>query len=153
LAFRSVESTISQTRSHVRRLLQMPPPSSESEDSAKELENAISKYLTSSVSTFDLTRNVEDVCSQIWATLYDYPCLKNCEGLVQYIKDCVRLAWGLSNQTPPYLLEYETRTFSRDIHVRFHASDQNSEQIQTYLWPALMRGSGGQCVHKAVVLT
>lgn len=41
---------------------------------------------------------VQDVCSQIWATLYDYPCLQSCEGLVKYIKNSVRLAWSLVNQ-------------------------------------------------------
>jgi hypothetical protein len=41
---------------------------------------------------------MQDVCCQIWATLYDYPCLKSCPGLVQYVKDAVRLAWGLVNQ-------------------------------------------------------
>lgn len=40
----------------------------------------------------------QDVCNQIWATLYDYPCLQSCDGLVKYIKDCVRLAWSLVNQ-------------------------------------------------------
>lgn len=41
---------------------------------------------------------VQDVCNQIWATLYDYPSLKACDGLIRYIKECVRTAWGLVNQ-------------------------------------------------------
>ena len=40
----------------------------------------------------------QEVCSQIWATLYDYPCLKSCDGIVRYVKECVRVAWGLVNQ-------------------------------------------------------
>lgn len=40
----------------------------------------------------------QDVCNQIWATLYDYPCLRSCDPLVKYIKDSVRLAWALINQ-------------------------------------------------------
>ncbi len=41
---------------------------------------------------------LQDVCNQIWATLYDYPCLRSCDPLVKYIKDSVRLAWALVNQ-------------------------------------------------------
>ena len=35
---------------------------------------------------------------QLWATLYDYPSLKTCNGLLKYIENCVRLSWGLVNQ-------------------------------------------------------
>ena len=42
--------------------------------------------------------HLQDVCNQIWATLFDYPCLQSCDGLVKYIKDSVRLAWSLVNQ-------------------------------------------------------
>ena len=41
---------------------------------------------------------MQEVCTQIWATLYDYPGLKSCDGLIKYIKECVRTAWGLTNQ-------------------------------------------------------
>jgi hypothetical protein len=41
---------------------------------------------------------MQDVCNQIWATLYDYPSLKSCDGLIRYIKECVRTAWALINQ-------------------------------------------------------
>jgi len=56
-------------------------------------------------------------------------------------------------QSPAYVLEYEQRRFRRDLHVRFHTSDPESEQIRTYLWPALLEGANGPCVHKAVVIT
>ena len=42
--------------------------------------------------------DIQEVCSQIWATLYDYPCLKTCDGIIKYVKECVRVAWGLVNQ-------------------------------------------------------
>lgn len=95
----------------------------------------------------------QEVCQQIWATLYDYPSLKSCEGLLQYIKECVRLAWGLCNQTPPYVIDYETRTYRKESHVRFHTADPEKEVIKTYLWPALLEGHGGPCVQKGVVVT
>ena len=55
----------------------------------------------------------QEVCSQIWATLYDYPCLKSCDGIIKYVKECVRVAWGLVNQVnwrhltyPVYILHF-----------------------------------------------
>lgn len=56
-------------------------------------------------------------------------------------------------QSPAYVLEYEQRLFRRDVHVRFHSSNPESEDVRTYLWPALLEGPGGPCVHKAVVVT
>ena len=44
---------------------------------------------------------LQEVCSQIWATLYDYPCLKTTDGIIRYVKECVRVAWGLVNQVSP----------------------------------------------------
>lgn len=100
-----------------------PPPPLKRKDRhpGLEVELAIASYLRQSVDSFDLTKNtevrsvivnltftcalckiitrcVQDVCNQIWATLYDYPCLQSCEGLVKYVKDSVRLAWSLVNQ-------------------------------------------------------
>lgn len=96
----------------------------------------------------------QEVCTQIWATLYDYPCLKSCDGLIVYVRDCVKLAWALTTQSPPFVIEYETRTFKQDMHVRFHTSNQDEEKITTYLWPALLEGDAkGQCLHKGVVVT
>ncbi|UYV60844.1 hypothetical protein LAZ67_1002582 [Cordylochernes scorpioides] len=96
---------------------------------------------------------LQEVCDQIWATLFDYPGLKTCRGLVAYVRDCIRVAWGLRVHCPPYRLEFETRSFRRDLHVRFHASGRDSTLVKTYLWPALVEDGPGTCVHKGVVLT
>ncbi|KDR23548.1 hypothetical protein L798_12370 [Zootermopsis nevadensis] len=157
LAFRSAQSLLALKKDHVRRILHIQPPTVSSatppEPVAAELERSVAIYLRKTVDKFDLAKSIEEVCCQIWATLYDYPCLKSCPGLVQYVKDAVHLAWGLVNQSPPFILEYEQRTLRRDVHVRFHSSNPESEQIRTYLWPALLEGIGGPCVHKAVVIT
>ncbi|KAK7077479.1 hypothetical protein SK128_021860, partial [Halocaridina rubra] len=160
LAFRSASSSVAAQREEARRILQMPPPPHPDghdhisyDSQAHALELAISNFVTSNIDKHDLTKSVDEVCQQIWATLYDYPTLKTCEGLLQYIKDCVRLAWGLSNQMPPYAIDYETRTFKKELHVRFHTADPESNVIKTYLWPALVEGSGGPCVQKGVVVT
>ncbi|XP_065210500.1 uncharacterized protein LOC135838697 [Planococcus citri] len=150
LAFRSAQALLSQKKDQVKQLLFSPTPPSTSQT---ELETAITTYLRRTVDTFDITPCIEEVSTQLWATLYDYPCLKSCTGLLQYIKDSVRLAWALSNQTPCYVLEYEQRIYRQDVHVRFHTSKNDNDQIRTYLWPALLEGHGGACVHKAVVLT
>ncbi|XP_018015044.1 uncharacterized protein LOC108671954 [Hyalella azteca] len=117
------------------------------------LEAAMASVITANVDSHDLTQNVEDVCHQIWATLYDYPGLKTCEGLLRYVKDCVRVAWGLVNQSPPYCIEYESRAYNDNLHVRFHTSDPDTTTIHTYLWPALTEGVSGPCVQKGVVIT
>lgn len=108
-------------------------------------------YLRAKADAYDVSRIVEEVCAQIWATLYDYPCLKGCAGLTRYVCDCVRLAWALS--VHGFALEFETRAFRRELHVRFHTSDHRSERIRTYLWPALLQAPRGACVHKGVVVT
>ena len=56
-------------------------------------------------------------------------------------------------QTPQYVIEYDSRSFQPDCHVRFHGSNAESNHVWTYLWPALREGKGGPCVHKAVVIT
>ncbi|XP_018494384.1 uncharacterized protein LOC100901772 [Galendromus occidentalis] len=151
LAFRSVQNTIADMKSQVRRALRVKDAASD--PYAEDLEASVELYLRSKAEDFDVTKNIQDVCQQILATLYDYPCLKDCRGLITYVGDSVRLAWALSTQTPPYRLEFETRTFRSDYHVRFHSSNQSSEHIRTYLWPALMEAENGPCVHKGVVIT
>nr|CAD7569236.1 unnamed protein product [Timema californicum] len=163
LAFRSSQALLAMKKDHIRRVLHITPPTpcegasppntTVQSPVEAELERQVELYLRRTVEIFDLTKCGDEVCSQIWATLYDYPCLKDCPGLVQYVRNAVRLSWGLVNQSPPFILEYEQRVFRKDIHVRFHTSDPESDQIRTYLWPALSEGCGGPCVHKAVINT
>ncbi|CAH0389094.1 unnamed protein product [Bemisia tabaci] len=140
LAFRSAQTMLGHKKESVKRLLLNPAPPSSAHT---ELEAAVSTFLRKTVDTFDLGHSIDEVSSQLWATLYDYPSLKCCNGLIQYIRDSVRLAWALVNQ----------RVFKKDIHVRYHASNTESAQVRTYLWPALLEGPAGPCVHKAVVIT
>ncbi|XP_076373021.1 uncharacterized protein LOC143257880 [Tachypleus tridentatus] len=156
LAFSSVQNTITAIKNKVRNTLHIPQVvmrDLNSEIAIKEVEASVDLYLKATVNTFNIDPNVEEVCSQIWATLYDYPCLKTCEGLLQYVRDTARLAWGLATQTPPFVIDYQTRTFNSNLHVRFHSSNQDSDQIKTYLWPSLLEGTNGPCVHRGVVIT
>ncbi|GAB6027675.1 hypothetical protein CHUAL_001915 [Chamberlinius hualienensis] len=136
LAFRSVTKRIREIKDAITHLLQMPEPHEDLY--AAEMEVAISNYLKKTTDRFDIKKVVEEICSQIWGTLYDYPCLKTCDGLLRYIHECVKVAWGLCNQTPPFTIEYETRIFRKEIHVRFHSSNHDSDYIKAYLWPALL---------------
>lgn len=149
LSFRSATACLEKIREQMRRILQLRSNSSV----GKEMENAFQTYMRRAWESFDLAKNIEEVTAQIWATLYDYPCLKDCPGLRIYIDRCVRVSWGLVNQIPQYAIEYETRVFQPDLHVRFHTSENGEKSIRTYLWPALREGKTGPCVHKAVVLT
>ena len=96
---------------------------------------------------------LQEVCEQVWTTLYDYPGLRQCGSLRAYIEQAVRVAWALSVQTPAYTLRYDCQTFLNDSHERFHSSDPESTQISHILWPALVEGSSGPVVYKAVVIT
>lgn len=89
----------------------------------------------------------------MWTTLYDYPMLKECTGLLRYIDESVRLAWAMSVQNPPFIIDYESKVFNADMHVRFHTSDAESPAIKSVLWPILLEGEGGPCVSKGVVQT
>lgn len=56
-------------------------------------------------------------------------------------------------QSPAFHLEYESRKFNAEHHIRFHTSNPNDDVIKTYLWPALVEGHNGPYLHKAVVIT
>ncbi len=61
--------------------------------------------------------------------------------------------WGLVNQTPPYYIEFQTIKYDKQIHERFHTSDNESETIIEYIWPCLIDGRDRTCVAKGVVIT
>ena len=62
---------------------------------------------------------LQEVTAQIWATLYDYPCLKDCPGLRIYIDRCVRVSWGLVNQVRFGLIPSKVSCFDVDFDCRF----------------------------------
>ena len=90
---------------------------------------------------------------QVYATLYDYPRLKQCRRLQQYIKDSVKLTWALSVQTPPLVIQYDSKLFKEESHTRFHSSDPESNLVKSVLWPGLLEGENGPCLAKGVVIT
>ena len=74
--------------------------------------------------------------------------------LRRYISEVTRTAWWLVNQNPPYELDTDLNTpfrLNHKKHSRHHSSKRDGEIVRAFLWPALLRG--GNCVHKAVVVT
>ncbi|XP_074599528.1 uncharacterized protein LOC141853908 [Brevipalpus obovatus] len=155
LSFCSVQKTLNGLKQQVKDVLQIPENTSDKvlKSAIDDLNNSLNAYLRVKLDIFDPRSDSEEVLNQICATLYDYPCLRECDGLLHYIRDCVSLAWTLSIQDPDYSIEYESKKFNKDMHVRFHTSDQSSDTIKSYLWPCLIESNNGPCVHKGVVIT
>jgi hypothetical protein len=159
LSFRNAHKNIAAIKSHIRHLLNIPAANSSDASvinntmESRELDDVISLYLRRTVDKFDLTRNYNEVCDRVWNTLYDFPSLRHCSGLLRYIDECVRLAWALSVQVQPFVINYEHTAFNCDLHTRFHTSDPSSDCIKTVLWPTLTEGPSGPCVFKGVVVT
>lgn len=119
----------------------------------EERKRTHSKILVPMLIFIPATFFLQEVCSQIYATLYDYPSLKQCEGLRNYIESCIHTAWGLSVQRPPFTLLYDSKVFQPDLHIRAEPSNNQSILIQNILWPALLQTNHGPCVHRAIVQT
>jgi len=81
--------------------------------------------------------------------------IMNSNELRRFVTACAQLAWSLSVQRPPYVLEYQLTgaIFDDDRHRRFHTSDASSTAIKEVVWPGLVEQSTGFCVSKAVVVT
>ncbi|CAF4428374.1 unnamed protein product, partial [Adineta steineri] len=111
-------------RNKVKQILQLS-----NDKSSITLEETIEKYLRSTIQKYDIGKVAFEVENQLWATLYDYPALRSCNELLKYITSACRTAWGLANQTPPYYIEFQTAKFDKQIHERFHTSDNESDTI------------------------
>ncbi|XP_064631073.1 uncharacterized protein LOC135489591 isoform X2 [Lineus longissimus] len=156
LAFRSVQETFSELKTKLHSLLQLPEPGGASgpdDTSCADMERSIIIYLKKTADRFDLTKNISEVSGQLWQTLYDYPSLKSCQQLHQYIDESVRLAWALSVQNPPLVIDYDAALYKPESHSRFYLSEPDSTEIKSMIWPALLEGENGPCVSKGIVLT
>lgn len=157
LAFRSAQKTLVETKAKIRELLHIPEVlrggNTVFTHLVQELEDTVSIYLRKTVEKHSVTKSYEEVCERVWETLYDYPSLRTCAGLLHYVDECVRLAWALTLQNPPLIVDYESRHFDPSLHVRFHTSDPDSTEIKCVLWPMLTEGDGGVCVYRGVVIT
>ncbi|CAF4513377.1 unnamed protein product [Rotaria socialis] len=148
LAFRHAQIQAKDIRNKIKQILQLS-----NDKSSITIEETIEKYLRSTILKYDVGKVAVEVENQLWATLYDYPALKNCHELLKYINSACRTAWGLVNQTPSYYIEFQPIKFDRLIHERFHTSNNDSDTINEYIWPCLIDGRDRTCVAKGVVIT
>lgn len=148
MAFRHAQNHAKEIRQRIRQILQLS-----NDKTSTILEETIEKYLRSSIQKYDVTKIAFEVENQLWTTLYDYPGLKSCQELLKYINASCRTAWGLVNQTPGYLIEFQTMKYDKQLHERFHTSNNQSETIIEYIWPCLIDGADRTCVAKGVVIT
>ncbi|CAF4910890.1 unnamed protein product [Rotaria sp. Silwood1] len=148
LAFRHAQNQAKDIRNKIKQILQLS-----NDKSSIVLEETIEKYLRTTIQKYDVGKITFEVENQLWTTLYDYPKLKSCNELLKYIYSACRTAWGLVNQTPPYYIEFQITKYDKQIHERFHTSDNESETIVEYIWPCLIDGRDRTCVAKGVVIT
>ncbi|CAF0980577.1 unnamed protein product [Rotaria sp. Silwood1] len=148
LAFRHAQNQAKDIRNKIKQILQLS-----TDKSSITIEETIEKYLRSTIQKYDIGKIAYEVENQLWATLYDYPSLKSCNELLKYINLACRTAWGLVNQNPPYYIEFQITKYDKQIHERFHTSDNESDTIIEYIWPCLIDGRDRICVAKGVVIT
>jgi len=102
---------------------------------------------------FTFSRTFQDVSKQLWSTLYDFPELKNCAKVKEYIDECVRLSWMLAVQVPPMSIECEATEFSDKLHGRFMTSEMKSFTIKYHVWPALFDSQAVHVLYWGTVVT
>lgn len=127
-----------------------PVPSSTFTKTSRSVVAAPSLQDTKSTD-YVFTISQQEVCLQIWNTLFDYPCLQKCPALVDYVQQCAQLSWSLHVQPTRFSIDITTLLFRDEWHSRTHTSDPSSSAIRCYLWPTLFQE--GICVHRGSVLT
>ena len=82
-----------------------------------------------------------------------YTKIKKLQPFRLYLEECVRVAWELSVQTPPMVINFSEREFSSDLHTRFFNANKDHSNIVQYLWPTLLQSSSGPILVRGVVMT
>ena len=60
---------------------------------AKGVEDSVADWLRKTSMAFDLTACLEEVEEQLHATLFDFPSLKECSPLRDFIQSAIRVSW------------------------------------------------------------
>ena len=93
--------------------------------------------------------NVRGKCRTGWlegkSTLIDN-LLNDFDG---FTKKCITLAWRMVTQVPPLEIEYQSNKFNKKLHKK--ATGQKGEDIDYYVWPALLE-PGGRVIQNAKVV-
>lgn len=161
LAFRVTFRHRVELWTRVRVMLQLPVlPSTNDDGNEKQMnppcaavENSLTDYLQRTVDHFDLSVCVQEVCDQVWETLYDFPSLKKSASLINFVEDSVRIAWALVTVTPASLVEFGSARFDPTRHALHGSANLSSTEIKRFLWPTLVDANTGAVRSKGVVVT
>ena len=144
----------------------------------KQLESAITVYLRRVCSRQDMapitkvthtftsqTHSIHCVCmhgstTQMLKCQLDakylnsavYAEVKGLQPFVDYMKECVRVAWALCIQTPHMTINCSEMVYKREHHKRFYNADKSRKDILMYMWPILTQFNGPVLV-QGIVLT
>ncbi|KAG5672294.1 hypothetical protein PVAND_002431 [Polypedilum vanderplanki] len=154
LAFRSCHNLRERKLLEAKRVLCTQANGERHKEQINALENSIKNYLLATCDAFCLDEVENSIATQIYTSLHGYSCINQLlDTLSKYIEKIARLAWKLTNQTPPYFLDvdFTLSTINQKKHVRTSKSNPNSAIIEQFLWPALFQEN--KCVAKAIVVT
>ncbi|XP_033632720.1 uncharacterized protein LOC117294432 isoform X2 [Asterias rubens] len=159
-AFRSAQITIHELHMAKARMQQLPTDDEESVSSYtidippnNKSQVELLQHLRKMANTFDLSPMIADVLDQVYDLSEDNATLEGSTPLKKFVTSCVSIAWKLSIQSSPYVIDFELRSFDPSVHQRTSSSSRRSPKIKEHLWPALLESSKGMVVYKGVVVT
>ena len=149
LSFRHASMKVKEVR---EKLMQLAGLTAGKTD--EELMAAFEVTLRKNCMKYPLDDVRRDVMKLVFEAVDQFPRLSNLPALHTFVRDCIRLAWCLSVQQPPFVISHTSTEFNHKKHERFYAATAQSETIKSYIWPALCLGSeNGPVICKAVVET
>lgn len=92
--------------------------------------------------------------SQLDEKYFDHPLyleVKDLPPFVDYIEECVKVAWGLCIQSPHMTINCKETVYHPDLHKRFYNADKNQTNIVMYMWPILTQFNGTVLVRGTVL--
>ena len=81
-----------------------------------------------------------------------YAEVKGLQPFVDYVEECVKVAWALCIQTPHMTIDCREVVYGREHHKRFYNADKSRTDVVMYMWPVLRQFNGPVLV-RGIVLT
>ncbi|XP_038046632.1 uncharacterized protein LOC119720847 [Patiria miniata] len=160
-AFQSAQTTVHELHMARARMLLIPATDDEESvssytmdippDNRSQVE--LLEHLRKMGDSFDLTPMITDVMEQLFEITEHVDILQISAAFKKFVTSCVSLAWRLSIQSAPYVIDFELRSFDPALHQRVPGSNRKSARVKEHIWPALLESTKGMCVYRGVVLT
>ncbi|XP_022097760.1 uncharacterized protein LOC110983109 [Acanthaster planci] len=160
-AFQSAQTTIHELHMARARMLLIPTTDDEESvssytmdirpDNRSQVE--LLEHLRKMGDSFDLNPMITDILERLYETSEHAPLLQSSAPLTKFVTSCVSLAWQLSIQSAPYVIDFELRSFDASLHQRAQGCNRKSARVKEHIWPSLLESSKGMCVYKGVVIT